>query len=85
MISDDRLRYLAHDPDGNGQEAAEMALEILRLRRALGAPWAIVEPLGEKYVGDGNAAMIWPAHLAGHGDVYLYRVEEASFTALLNV
>lgn len=64
-----------------------MAQEILRLRSAMAEPWAVVEPLGAKYVGDGRAAMIWPAHLAARGDIYLYRLahEALDLTEVLSV
>ena len=78
MLSENRLRHIAGDPDSHDAEAVAMAQEILQLRRTLGAPWAVVQPLGELYVEDGNAAMIWPASLAERGDVCLYRLEKPS-------
>lgn len=71
MLSEDRLSHTAGHPDSHDAEAVAMAQEILQLRRTLGAPWAVVQPLGALYVEDGNAAMIWPASLAEHGDVCL--------------
>lgn len=64
-----------------------MAQEILQLRSAMAAPWAVVEPLGAKYVVDGRAAMIWPARLAARGDIYLYRLahEVPDLTEVLSV
>lgn len=68
MLSEDRLSHIAGHPDSHDAEAVAMAQEILQLRRTLGA----------LYVEDGNAAMIWPASLAEHGDVCLYRLEKPS-------
>ncbi|ORM61539.1 hypothetical protein HA45_20575 [Pantoea rodasii] len=64
-----------------------MAQEILRLRSAMAVPWAVVEPLGAKYVVDGRAAMIWPARLAARGDIYLYRLphEVPDLTEVMSV
>ncbi|MDI6636485.1 hypothetical protein [Pantoea dispersa] len=78
MLSEDRLSHIAGHPDSHDAEAVAMAQEILQLRRTLGAPWAVVQPLGALYVEDGNAAMIWPTSLAEHGDVCLYRLEKPS-------
>ncbi|MDF7652214.1 hypothetical protein PUG42_27125 [Erwiniaceae bacterium L1_54_3] len=78
MISKKRLSQIAENPDGYDAEVVAMAQELLQLRRTLGAPWAVVQPLGELYVEDGNAAMIWPASLAERGDVCLYRLEKPS-------
>jgi len=78
MLSEDRLIQIAHNPGKNDDEAVAMAQEILQLRRTLGTPWAIVQPLGERYVEDGNAAMIWPASLAERGDICLYRIEKSN-------
>ena len=76
MISEERLSEIAENPDSYGAEAVAMAQEILQLRRTLGTPWAVVQSLGERYVEDGNAAMIWPANLAEHNDIYLYRLSK---------
>ncbi|WP_052059406.1 hypothetical protein [Pantoea rwandensis] len=81
MLSEDRLNQIAENPGNYEAEAVAMALEILQLRRMLGAPWAVVQPLGELYVEDGNAAMIWPASLAERGDVCLYRLDKPSQVA----
>ena len=78
MINEDRLRQIEENPDSHEAEVVAMAQEILQLRRTLGAPWAVVQPLGEIYVEDGNAAMIWPASLAERGDVCLYRLQRPS-------
>ncbi|WP_205298419.1 hypothetical protein [Candidatus Pantoea formicae] len=78
MITEDRLSQIAENPDSHDAEVVAMAQELLQLRRTLGAPWAVVQPLGELYVEDGNAAMIWPASLAERGDVCLYRLEKPS-------
>ena len=78
MLSEDRLSQIAGNPENHDAEAVAMAQEILHLRRTLGSPWAVVQPLGELYVEDGNAAMIWPASLAEHGDICLYRLEKPS-------
>lgn len=78
MLSEDRLSRIAGNPESHAPEAVAMALEILHLRRTLGSPWAVVQPLGELYVEDGNAAMIWPASLAESGDICLYRLEKPS-------
>lgn len=78
MLSQDRLRQIAGNPESHDAEVVAMAQELLQLRRTLGVPWAVVQPLGEQYVEDGNAAMIWPASLAEHGDVCLYRLEMPS-------
>lgn len=78
MLSEDRLSQIAGNPENHDAEAVAMAQEILHLRRTLGSPWAVVQPLGELYVEDGNAAMIWPASLAERGDICLYRLEKPS-------
>ncbi|KJV33728.1 hypothetical protein [Pantoea sp. SM3] len=75
MISEDRLSQIASNPDSHDAEVVTMAKELLQLRRSLGEPWAVVQPLGELYVEDGNAAMIWPVSLAERGDVCLYRLD----------
>ncbi|KHJ69715.1 hypothetical protein QU24_02355 [Pantoea rodasii] len=77
MLSEDRLILITQNPGNYDVETVAMALEILQLRRTLGTPWAIVQPLGELYVEDGNAAMIWPASLAEHDDICLYRLEKS--------
>ena len=76
MLTDKRLKYIAENPDAHLPEMAEMARELLRLRQALGEPYAIIEPLGMHYIADGNAAMIWPAQFRQHQDVCLYRLDE---------
>lgn len=81
MLSEDRLSQIAGNPESHDPEAAAMAQEILHLRRTLGEPWAVVQPLGELYVEDGNAAMIWPASLAESGDICLYRLEKPTSVA----
>ncbi|WP_205297469.1 hypothetical protein [Candidatus Pantoea multigeneris] len=78
MISEDRLSQIMENPDSHEAEVVAMAQELLQLRRTLGVPWAVVQPLGELYVEDGNAAMIWPASQAERGDVFLYRLEKPS-------
>lgn len=50
MLSEDRLSRIAGNPESHAPEAVAMALEILHLRRTLGSPWAVVQPLGELYV-----------------------------------
>lgn len=78
MLSEDWLSQIVGNSEIHDPEAVAMAQEILHLRRTLGSPWAVVQPLGELYVEDGNAAMIWPASLAERGDVWLYRLEKPS-------
>ena len=78
MLNEDRLTQIAGNPENHDAEAVAMAQELLQLRRTLGMPWAVVQPLGELYVEDGNAAMIWPASLAESGDICLYRLEKPS-------
>lgn len=78
MLSEHRLTQIAGNPENHDAEAVAMAQELLQLRRTLGMPWAVVQPLGEIYVEYGNAAMIWPASLAERGDVCLYRLEKPS-------
>lgn len=78
MLSEDWLTQIANNPDRHSADAVAMAKEILQLRRMMGAPWAVVPQMGELYVEDGNAAMIWPASLAEYGDVFLYRLKTFS-------
>jgi len=76
MLSDERLQYIAGNPDNNSPEAVEMAREILRYRRALAEPYAIIEPLGMQYLGDGNGAMVFPPRSRERNDINLYRLDE---------
>lgn len=78
MLSEHRLTQIAGNPENHDAEAVAMAQELLQLRRTLGMPWAVVQPLGELYVEDRNAAMTWPASLAERGDVCLFRLEKPS-------
>lgn len=75
MLSEDQLRSIADKQEASASEIALMAQEILRYRQALAEPWAIVEPLGVKYVEDGNAAIIWPARYRERHDISLYRLD----------
>ncbi|MCE0491047.1 hypothetical protein LU196_13450 [Pantoea sp. Mb-10] len=77
MLSDKRLQYISDHPEENSPESVEMAQEILRYRRALAEPLAVIEPLGMKYVEDGNGAMVWPARYRDHKDIFLYRLDES--------
>jgi hypothetical protein len=75
MISNERLQRIAEKYSDDVPEAREMAQEILNYRRALSKPWAIIEPLGSKYVEDGKGAMVWAARYSGRHDIPLYRLD----------
>jgi len=80
MLSDERLHYIAGNPDSNSPEAVEMAREILRYRCALAEPYAIIEPLGMQYISDGAGAMVFPPRYRERNDVCLYRLNENEMT-----
>lgn len=75
MISNKRLQRIAENDIYNVPEVREMAREILYYRRALSKPWAIIEPLGSKYIEDGKGAMVWAARYSGRHDIPLYRLD----------
>jgi len=75
MISNERLKSIAENEIDDVPEVGEMAREILDYRRALSKPWAIIEPLGSKYVEDGNGAMVWAARYGSRQDIPLYRLD----------
>ncbi|WP_058962405.1 hypothetical protein [Type-E symbiont of Plautia stali] len=81
MISNKRLQRIAENDNDIVPEVREMAREILDYRRALSKPWAIIEPLGSKYVEDGKGAMVWAARYSGHHDIPLYRLDADALPA----
>ncbi|MCA1179356.1 MULTISPECIES: hypothetical protein [unclassified Pantoea] len=81
MISNERMQSIAENEIDDVPEIREMAREILDYRRALSKPWAIIEPLGSKYVEDGKGAMVWAARYSGRHDIPLYRLDDDALPA----